>query len=77
MHPVATDRLYSAACARGVRTRSIPIFMPPVMAADLGDPRTPPFDARVRPFSVIRQIGPFACLMIAVWAVWSAAAWVA
>ena len=73
MLPVATDRLYDAARSTGIRTRSAPIVMPPIMAADLG---TRPFDARVRPFSVARHSGPFACLIIAVWAIWSAAAWV-
>ncbi len=76
MHPLATDRLYDTARATSVRTRSAPIVMPPVMVADLGDPRTRPFDARVRPFSVARHLGPFACLMIVLWAVWSAYAWV-
>lgn len=77
MHPLATDRLFDAARSTNLRTRCAPISTPPIMVAELGDPRTRPFDARVRPFSIVRQIGPFACLMIAVWAVWSAAAWVA
>ena len=76
MHPAATDRLYDAARSTGIRTRSAPIVMPPIMAADLGDPRTRPFDARVRPFSLARHLGPFVCLIVALWAVWSAAAWV-
>ncbi len=76
MLPLATDRLYDAARQTNQRRDRSPVVRARRVVTTLPDPRAVPFDARVRPFSILRQLPAFACLIIAISAVWAAASWV-
>ncbi|MFC5372959.1 hypothetical protein ACFPIF_10365 [Brevundimonas faecalis] len=63
MHPVATDRLFDAARAKGVRHRSAPIVRSRIIVGALGDPRTVPFHPRrvLRPFVLTTALQFLVC----------------
>ena len=72
MLPIATDRCFDAARATNRRRRVEPIYRPAILVSELGDPRTPCFDAREQPFRILRHLPALFCLAIVIGCAWAA-----
>lgn len=64
--------IYIAARRTAQRDRRTPVATPATIVGELGDPRAVPFDARVRPFSLLRHLPALFCLAIVIGCVWAA-----